>query len=96
MAKSITPLRAIREKCRECSGGSAAEARECPVSGCPLYPYRDGHNPARQGIGGKCVFSPKNPNSRRDFSRGAVSEGSYTPEAKTCENEHLSAESEAV
>jgi len=95
MAKSITPLRAIREKCRECSGGSASEVRECPVLGCPLYPYRDGHNPARRGIGGKCDFSPQNPNSRREFSHGAVLEGSYTPKAKARENGHLSAESEA-
>lgn len=94
-ARKMTPLRAIREKCRECSGGSAAEVRDCPITGCPLYRYRDGHNPARQGIGGKCDFSPKTPNSRREFSHETFSEGSYTPEAKTHANGRLSGESEA-
>lgn len=88
-ARKQTPLRAIRDKCRECSGGSAAEARECPISSCPLYPYRDGHNPARQGIGGKCAFSSKNPNSRRNFTHETFSEGSYTPKTETCVDGHL-------
>lgn len=31
---------AIRARCLDCSGFSAKEVRECPLSGCPLYPYR--------------------------------------------------------
>ena len=42
------PLKAIREKCRECSNYSAAEIRECPVPLCPLYPFRFGKNPYRK------------------------------------------------
>ena len=41
-----TPMRAIRSKCLECSGGSAKEVRVCPVEKCPLYAYRFGHRPA--------------------------------------------------
>jgi hypothetical protein len=31
---------AIRARCLDCSGFSAKEVRECPLSDCPLYPYR--------------------------------------------------------
>lgn len=89
-ARKNTPLRAIRAKCRECSGGSTAEVRECPVYDCPLYPYRNGHNPARRGIGGKCGFSAKNPNSRRETTQENDSEGSYTTEHGTSGNGRLS------
>lgn len=44
MAK-LTPMRAIRHKCLECSGGSQYEVRECPIEKCPLYAYRFGHRP---------------------------------------------------
>ena len=49
MAESITnPIKAIRAKCLECSNGSTAEVKECPVHRCPLYPFRFGKNPYRQ------------------------------------------------
>lgn len=48
----LTPLKAIRAKCIDCCCGQLAEVRACPVLNCPLYPYRDGHNPSRKGIGG--------------------------------------------
>lgn len=48
----MTPLKAIRLKCMECSCGQTAEVRYCPIKDCPLWVYRDGHNPARKGIGG--------------------------------------------
>lgn len=40
-------LKVIRAKCIDCSGGSAAEVRECPVTRCALHPYRMGTNPHR-------------------------------------------------
>lgn len=46
----LTPLKAIRVKCLECAG-SPKEVRNCPIYNCPLYPYRMGHNPKRQGVG---------------------------------------------
>lgn len=39
------PLRAIRLKCIDCSGGSEKEVRECVVRNCALYPYRMGRYP---------------------------------------------------
>lgn len=44
MAK-LTPIKAIRAKCLDCSGGQFKEVRLCPVQDCPLYEYRSGHRP---------------------------------------------------
>lgn len=41
----ITPMRAIRKKCLDCSGGNAKEVRLCPITICPIYPYRYGKRP---------------------------------------------------
>ncbi len=48
----LTPLRAIRKECLDCSGFQPKEVRLCPATDCPLYPYRFGTNPTRKGIGG--------------------------------------------
>ena len=61
--KRLTPVKAIRTKCLECSGGSPKEVRECVIPDCALYPYRLGTNPARQGIGGKAVNMREIPDS---------------------------------
>lgn len=55
---AISPLRAIRAKCLDCSCGSANEVRLCPIMDCPLYPFRSGHNPNRKGIGNKNANMP--------------------------------------
>ena len=44
----MNPLRAIRQKCIECSGGSRKEVRLCSVSACPLHVLRLGKNPGRR------------------------------------------------
>lgn len=49
--KKITPMRAIRAKCLDCSGGYSNEVASCPITDCPLYSYRDGHNPTLKGKG---------------------------------------------
>ena len=59
--RKLTPLKAIRAKCLDCSGRQPSEVRRCPIEDCPLFPYRLGRNPKRQGIGGrKLVVSQKN------------------------------------
>jgi hypothetical protein len=40
-----SPLKAIRAKCIDCSGGSFAEARRCEAISCPLWPFRAGRHP---------------------------------------------------
>ena len=47
----LTPLRAIRMKCLDCSGRSRVEIRKCTIPDCSLYFYRLGKNPARKGMG---------------------------------------------
>lgn len=44
MAK-LTPMKAIRKKCLECTNGQMKEVRDCPVKTCALYTYRSGHRP---------------------------------------------------
>lgn len=46
--KPKSPMRAIRAKCLDGSGGSSAEAKICPVRECPLFAFRNGRNPYRQ------------------------------------------------
>jgi hypothetical protein len=40
-----SPIKAIRAKCVDCSGGSWAEARLCSLTHCALWAFRMGHNP---------------------------------------------------
>lgn len=41
------PVKAIRAKCLDCSGGDRKEVSHCPITKCPLYPFREGKNPYR-------------------------------------------------
>ena len=43
--QTLTPLKAIRANCIDCSGGSPAEVRLCVIPDCPLYCYRFGKRP---------------------------------------------------
>ncbi|MCX5705462.1 MAG: hypothetical protein NTZ92_05360 [Candidatus Omnitrophica bacterium] len=51
--KPLTPIKAIRAKCLDCSSGQPSEVRRCDINDCPLLPYRFGKNPNRKGIGAK-------------------------------------------
>lgn len=52
MKPELTPLKAIRKKCMDCSADNRAEVRNCVIPDCPLHRYRMGRNPARKGVGG--------------------------------------------
>ena len=41
------PVKAIRQKCLDCSGWSYTEVELCPLTECSLYPFRFGKNPFR-------------------------------------------------
>ena len=69
--KRITPLKAIRLKCLDCSCGSPKEVKLCTVEGCPLYPYRFGKNPKRLGIGGNGRFGAEKVNSESHLPESA-------------------------
>ena len=47
----LTPIKAIRAKCLECTGGCPKEVRKCGNVECALYLYRMGKNPNRKGMG---------------------------------------------
>ncbi len=49
--KILSPLKAIRAKCLDCSCYQPKEIRNCHIIDCPLYAYRMGKNPNRSGIG---------------------------------------------
>lgn len=44
-AKVTNRNTAIRAKCVECSGGSLSEVRDCPITKCALWPFRQGEDP---------------------------------------------------
>jgi len=58
--KNLTPLKAIHAYCLACSADQPSEVRYCPITDCPLFIFRFGHNPARKGIGPRITpLSPK-------------------------------------
>lgn len=44
----LSPIKAVRKKCLDCSGGSSDEVRKCDIADCPLHPFRFGRNPYRK------------------------------------------------
>ena len=42
---TTSPIKAIREFCLECCGGSSHDVRLCTAPNCPLYAFRFGKNP---------------------------------------------------
>ena len=40
-----TPIKAMRQKCLDCSCYQPKEVRECTILNCALYPYRMGKRP---------------------------------------------------
>ena len=51
----MNPMRAIREKCLDCTFQQPIEVKECTVKTCALHPFRMGKNPYRA----KRVMSPE-------------------------------------
>lgn len=43
--KSLTPMKAIRYKCQQCSNWQYIEIKKCPCIDCALYLYRMGKRP---------------------------------------------------
>ena len=40
-----SPLKAIRQYCLACTGGSTAAVKNCGITKCLIWPYRFGRNP---------------------------------------------------
>lgn len=43
----VTPIKAIRAKCKDCTCNQINEIRECIIKTCPIYPYRMGKRPQK-------------------------------------------------
>lgn len=86
--KRISPLKAIRLKCLDCCCGSSNEVKLCPCTKCPLYPFREGHNPfvtkREYTDEEKQAIKERLANSRLSAAREKIhnelSEGVYTSE----------------
>lgn len=83
-----TPIRAIRENCLECSGGSSSDVMHCPCDGvkstrCALWPYRLGKRPSTLRASGRELL----------VTPGAVED--YVPPAPHAEPKELSEEEKA-
>ena len=48
MTATLTPMKAIRARCLDCSGFSVKEVRECTHDECALHQYRFGHRPSQK------------------------------------------------
>lgn len=74
--KHLTPIKAIRAKCLECSGGKPSLIRKCDSEGCVLHFYRFGRNPARKGIGNHRVQETSTLASNCSISARVFEDGS--------------------
>jgi hypothetical protein len=43
--RTLTPIKAIRAKCLDCTCYQPKEVRECPITECALWRYRMGKRP---------------------------------------------------
>jgi len=53
MSVNRSPLRAIRAKRIDCSGGNKAEVRRCPCQTCSLWPFRGGRRLPKEIVAGE-------------------------------------------
>lgn len=50
MSKTLTPIKAIRAKCLDCTCNQPKEIRECQIITFALWPYRMGKRPKREAV----------------------------------------------
>ena len=56
-----TPVKAMREKCLDCSCWQPKEVRLCTKVDCALYPYRMGTRPSKETLKTLEDYYSKNP-----------------------------------
>jgi hypothetical protein len=75
----MTPIKAIRLKCLDCSGGAISEVEKCVIPDCVLYPFRMGKNPNRQ----KIILSPERKKELSDRMKKMVADQKASKSKKT-------------
>ena len=68
----LSPLRAIRARCVDCSAYELKRVRGCPITDCPLFTYRMGKNPARKGKGNASAVERLNRERRGQVNEPAL------------------------
>ena len=63
-----TPIKAIRNKCLECSYNQPKEVRLCPIVECACYPYRMGTRPSKATLDTMNKFYSENHKPTKGFS----------------------------
>lgn len=63
---TLRPMRAMREKCLDCCCGQVAMVKDCPITGCAIWPYRFGRDPRRKPRAARTM----SPEHRRKFLEG--------------------------
>jgi hypothetical protein len=77
----MTPLAALRLRCVDCCGGSAAEVRKCTALTCPAWPFRMGANPWRAALSDAEKTRRRNLLARVGKIAGKSSEPEKSPRA---------------
>lgn len=77
-----TPIKAIRAKCLDCSCGNVKEVTLCPITRCPLYPFRFGKNPniqlTSEERAARAARLQKLPSQQGDSAVNLTTESIYT------------------
>lgn len=60
MNKTITPMKAIRDKCVDCCGGVLIEVKACGALNCSLWRFRLGLHPFTERNKDNPFLQPKN------------------------------------
>ena len=63
-----TPIKAIRQMCKDCTCYQPKEIRNCIIIDCPLYPYRMGRRPDEATLDTMKEFYSQNPEPTKGLS----------------------------
>ena len=81
---SMTPIKAIRAKCLDCSCGEKKEVRLCPIESCPLWPYRMGKRPTKDTDIDKKDREQKSRDSSQFFRKHAPEKAVFEEVPEQC------------
>ena len=62
-----TPIKAIRQMCKDCTCDQPKEIRNCTIIDCPLYAYRMGRRPDKVTLDTLKEFYSEKPEPTKGF-----------------------------
>ena len=78
--KRISPLKAIRLKCLDCTGGEVLQIKTCPAIDCPLWKFRLGIHPFTEKNSKNPFLEPKNFEGKENMEAQQVIRSIYQKE----------------